>query len=143
MAEVPAQRRSRSLLPDIAGWFTGFPSWPAPRPLLDSHLIRLEDDMQDGRYVVRAEIPGIDPAKDIDITVRDGRLTIKGERGEKKEANGRSEFTYGSFFRSVTLPPGANEDDIKATYDNGILTVSVGVGEAASAEKHIAIEAAK
>ena len=48
--------------------------------------------MEDGRYVVRAEIPGIDPAKDVDITVRDGRMTIKAERTEKKQAKGRSEF---------------------------------------------------
>ena len=59
--------------------------------------------------------------------MRDGRLTIKAERSEKKETKGRSEFRYGSFVRSVTLPAGANEDDIKATYDKGILTVSVAV----------------
>ena len=99
--------------------------------------------MEDGHYVVRAEIPGIDPAKDIDITVRDGRLTIKAERTEKKEAKGRSEFRYGSFVRSVMLPAGANEDDIKATYDKGILTVSVAVPEqAAPTEKHVAVQAA-
>ena len=93
--------------------------------------------MEDGHYVVRAEIPGIDPAKDVDITVRDGQLTIKAERTEKKETKGRSEFRYGSFTRSVTLPAGANEEDIKATYDKGILTVSVaGPEQAAPAEKH-------
>ncbi len=101
--------------------------------------MRLEDEIQDGHYVVRAEIPGIDPAKDIDIMVRDGQLTIKAERTEKKESKGRSEFRYGSFGRLVTLPAGANEDDIKATYDKGILTVSVAVPEqAAPADKHIA-----
>ena len=101
--------------------------------------------MQDGHYVLRAELPGLDPAKDVDITVRDGRLTIKAERSEKKETKGRSEFSYGSFVRSITLPTGANEEDIKATYDKGILTVSVAVPEqaaAAAAEKHIAVQAA-
>ena len=76
--------------------------------------------------------PGVDPGKDVDITVRDGVLTIKAERTEKKESNGRSEFSYGSFIRSVTLPAGADEDAIKASYDKGILTVSVPVTEAAS-----------
>ena len=72
----------------------------------------------------------------------DGRLTIKAERTEKKESKGRSEFSYGSFVRSVTLPAGANEEDIKASYDKGILTVSVAVPEqAAPAEKHIAVQA--
>ncbi len=100
--------------------------------------------MQDGRYVLRAELPGIDPAKDIDITVRKGQLTIKAERTEKKETKGRSEFCYGSFVRSFTLPSGANEEDSKATYHKGILTVSVGVSEqaAVAAEKHIAVQAA-
>ena len=104
--------------------------------------MRLEDEMEDGHYVVRAEIPGIDPAKDVDITVRDGRLTIKAERSEKKETKGRSEFSYGSFVRSVSLPAGADEDGINATYDKGILTVSVALPkEAAPAEKHIAVQA--
>ena len=95
------------------------------------------------RDPVHAELPGIDPAKDADITVRDGQLTIKAERSEKKESEGRSEFSYGSFVRSVTLPPGADEDDIKATYDKGILTVSVAVPKQAEpAEKHITVQAA-
>jgi HSP20 family molecular chaperone IbpA len=107
--------------------------------MLDTRTMRLEDEMTDGRYEVRAEIPGIDPAKDVDITVHHGQLTIKAERSEKKEFDGRSEFSYGSFVRTVTLPSGANEDDIKATYDKGILTVSVRVSEPANAEKHIRV----
>ena len=75
--------------------------------------------------------------------MRGGQLTIKAERTERKETKGRSEFSYGSFTRSVTLPAGANEEDIKATYDKGILTVSVAVPEqAAPAEKHVAVQAA-
>ena len=61
--------------------------------------------MKDGRYEVRAEIPGVDPSKDIDITMRDGQLTIKAERSEKKEFDGRSEFSYGSFVRTVRCRP--------------------------------------
>jgi HSP20 family molecular chaperone IbpA len=121
--------------------FTGFPSSLAA--LRPGHLIKLEDEMEDGHYVLRAELPGIDPDKDVDITVRDGRLTIKAERTERKETKGRSEFTYGSFVRSIPLPPGANEDDIKATYDKGILTVTVAVPQTAPAEKHVQVEAAK
>jgi HSP20 family molecular chaperone IbpA len=76
--------------------------------------MRLEDEIKDGNYELRAEIPGVDPAKDVDITVGDGVLTVKAERTEKKETSGRSEFAYGSFIRSVTLPVGADEDAIKA-----------------------------
>ncbi len=146
MTDLPMRHQPRSWLPDWSDFWsdlrTGFPSWAALRP---GHLIRLEDEMADGHYLLRAELPGIDPAKDVDITVRGGQLTIKAERSEKKEAKGRSEFFYGSFTRSVTLPAGANEDDIKASYDKGILTVDVAVPEqatAAAAEKHIAVQAA-
>ncbi len=73
----------------------------------------------------------------------DDRLGPEGLRS-LLEAGGRSEFSYGSFIRSIPLPPGANEDDIKATYDKGILTVSVAVSETAPpAEKHVAVEGAK
>lgn len=143
MSDLPARRQPWSLVPELSELFNGIPSWAARWPHLDSHLIRLEEQMEDGHYVVRAELPGLDPAKDVDITVRDGQLTIKAERTERKEAKGRSEFSYGSFVRSVTLPAGANEEDITANYDQGILTVSVGVSEpAAPAEKHIAVQAA-
>ncbi len=143
MADLPARKQPLSWLPDLSDMFSGFPSWAANlRPLLGANLIRLEDEMIDGHYLLRAELPGIDPAKDVDITVRDGQLTIKAERTEKKEAKGRSEFSYGSFVRSITLPAGANEEDIKATYDKGILTVDVAVPEqAASTEKHVAVQA--
>ena len=106
MTDLPARHRPRSWLPALSDFrsdlCTGFPSWSGLRPLIDTHLIRLEDEIEDGHYVVRAELPGIDPAKDVDITVRDGQLTIKAERSEKKETKGRSEFSYGSFVRSVT-----------------------------------------
>lgn len=142
MTDLLARRKPR-WPPELSELFSEFPTW-ADLPLLaDTKLMRLEDEMEDGHYVVRAEIPGIDPAKDVDITVRDGRLTITAERTEKKEAKGRSEFRYGSFVRSVMLPAGANEDDIKATYDKGILTVDVAVPEqAAPTEKHVAVQAA-
>ena len=142
MSNLIARRQPR-WLPELSELFTDFPMWADVPLIVDTQLMRLEAGMQDGHYVVRAEIPGIDPVKDVDITVRDSQLTIKAERTEKKEANGRSEFRYGSFVRSVTLPAGANEEDIKATYDKGILTVSVAVPQqAAPAEEHVAVRAA-
>jgi HSP20 family molecular chaperone IbpA len=141
MSKLPVQHRPRSFFPSEL--FEGFPSWTGLRPVFGNHIIRVEDETKDGNYEVRAEIPGIDPAKDVDITVRDGLLTIKAERTEKRESNGRSEFSYGSFIRTVTLPPGADEDAIKASYDKGILTVSVPVSQAQAAEKHVAVETAK
>ncbi|HUH69715.1 MAG TPA: Hsp20/alpha crystallin family protein [Mycobacterium sp.] len=141
MATVPTTQKPHSLFPEFSDFFAGFPSFAGIRPMFDTRLMRLEDELTDGHYEVRAEIPGIDPARDVDITVRDGQLTIKAERGEKKDFDGRSEFSYGSFVRTVSLPKGANEDGIKATYDKGILTVSVPVSEPAAAKKHVRVAA--
>ena len=69
--------------------------------------------------------------------MRDGQLTIKAERTRTSESNGHSEFSYGSFVRTVPLPAGANEDDINATYDRGILTVSVPLSDDHPAEKRV------
>lgn len=139
MSRLPEQRRPHSLLPEFSELFSGFPSWAGLRHTFENNIIRIEDEVKDDSYEVRAELPGIDPSKDVDVTVRDGVLTIKAERTEKKESSGRSEFSYGSFVRSVSLPPGADEDAIKATYDKGILTVSVPVSESQPAEKHVAV----
>jgi HSP20 family protein len=71
--------------------------------------------------------------------VRDGRLTIKAERTQTSESNGHSEFSYGEFVRTVPLPAGADEDDINATYDRGILTVSVPLSQDHPTEKHVEV----
>lgn len=140
MSTLSGQRQSRSLFPELAELFAGFPSMAGLRPAFDTRVMRLEDELDDGRYLVRAEMPGVDPAKDVDITVRDGQLTIKAERSEKKDFNGRSEFSYGSFVRTVSLPAGADENDIKATYDQGILTVSVAISEPKPVERRVQIQ---
>ena len=142
MSTVSLRRQPMSLFPEFSELFPGLPSLAGLRPVFDTRVMRLEDEMKDGRYVVRAEIPGVDPAKDIDITVRDGQLTIKAERAEKKDFDGRSEFSYGSFVRTVSLPAGADEDSIEAGYDKGILTVSVAVSEPKPTERHIQVKSA-
>lgn len=142
MSTLPVRRQPHSLFPEFSELFAAFPSFTGLRPAFDTRLMRLEDEIKDGHYEVRAEIPGVDPAKDIDITLRDGQLTIKAERSEKKEFDGRSEFSYGSFVRTVSLPAGADEDDVKATYDKGILTVSVAITESKPTEKRVPIVSA-
>jgi HSP20 family protein len=140
MTSLPAQRRARSLFPEFSELFAGFPALSGLRPAFDTRVMRLEDEVKDGRYVVRAEIPGVDPDKDLDVTVRDGQLTIKAERSEKKDFDGRSEFSYGSFVRTVSLPAGADENSIEAAYDKGILTVSVAIAEAKPAERRVQVQ---
>ena len=56
-AKLPERRRQWSLLPEFSELFTGFPGWSDLRPTLENRLMRLEDEMEDGHYVVRAEIP--------------------------------------------------------------------------------------
>ncbi|MEZ0351554.1 HSP20 family small heat-shock protein [Mycobacterium sp. pR1184] len=142
MSNLAVRRHHASIFPDLSELFAGFPSIAGLRPAFDTRVMRLEDEMKDGRYIVRAEMPGIDPAKDIDITVREGQLSIKAERTEKKDFDGRSEFAYGSFVRTVSLPAGADEDNIEATYDKGILTVSVAVSEPKATERHVQVQSA-
>lgn len=89
--------------------------------------IKVEQFLDGNTLVVRAEVPGIDPDKDVDVSVSDGMLHITAEREEKteqKSKNGyRSEFRYGSFTRSIALPPGAREEDVTAAYKDGVLEV--------------------
>lgn len=141
MSNRSASRRSRSMWPGLAEWFAGLPSRAKLRPMVPSQVMRLEDEMTDGPYQVWAEIPGIDPSKDVDITVCDGQLTIQAERSEKKESTERSESSYRPLVRTVSLPAGADEDHITATYDTRILTVSVPAAEPEPAEKRIEVTA--
>jgi HSP20 family protein len=75
---------------------------------------------------VRMDVPGLKPA-DIDIKVSGNLLTISGERAEKREEKGRTfhrvERRTGSFSRSVTLPCTVREDQIEATYKDGVLNI--------------------
>jgi HSP20 family protein len=101
--------------------------------------IRVEDYLEGDRYVVRAELPGIDPAKDVKITYTDGVLKLELERTESHKDRVHSEFHYGSFARVFTLPPGAKEDTIAAEYKDGILKVTVQVAEPAPIAKTIPV----
>jgi HSP20 family protein len=140
--QLAVQRQSRPLLPELPqlfSTFSGFPTIAGLRSFFDGNVMRLEDETKDGCYEVRAELPGVDPTDDIEVTVHDGRLTIKAERTQTSESNGHSEFSYGSFARTVALPVGADEDDINATYDRGILTVTVPLSEDHPTEKRVEV----
>lgn len=87
--------------------------------------IRIEESVEDDVYRVRAELPGFDPQKDIHVTTDHETLTISAERTSRKRGHGRSEFRYGSFTRSRTLPAGADTSKISAEYSNGVLDITV------------------
>jgi HSP20 family protein len=100
--------------------------------------IRVEEFVEGNTLVIRAEAPGLDPDKDIDVSVVDGALQIRAERKEEKEEKGkdsyRSEFRYGSFLRTLPLPPDVKVDDIKASYKDGVLEVRTPLPAQALAE---------
>lgn len=83
---------------------------------------------EDERFVLKADIPGVDP-KDIDVTMADGVLTIKGERKHEseEEANGykRVERSYGSFYRRFSLPDTADAERVTAKGKDGVLEVFI------------------
>lgn len=98
-----------------------------------SNWLRVEEFAEDKTLVVRAELPGIDPDKDVELSVRDNVLHIWAKREEKSEHKDkegyRSEFRYGSFTRTVPLPAGTKAEEVRATYDDGILEIRVPVAE--------------
>jgi HSP20 family protein len=89
--------------------------------------LRVEEFVDGDMMVVRAELPDIDPDKDVELTVADGVLHIEArreQRTEQKDKDGyRSELRYGAFARNVHLPPGAKVEDITATYTDGMLEI--------------------
>jgi HSP20 family protein len=100
--------------------------------------MRLEEFAEDGYLVVRAELPGVDPEKDVEITVEDGLLIISGERRSqiKSEQKRRrsSEMQYGSFSRTIPLPEGVSEKDVTASYRDGILEVRLTLAKPVAAK---------
>lgn len=93
---------------------------------------------EEDKFVISADIPGVDP-KDIDVSMENGILTIKGEREteDKEESNGyrRVECSYGSFYRRFSLPDTADADQIKAKGKDGVLEITVAKREATKAKK--------
>ncbi len=127
------QRERQGPFVDILDWFDA--PWGVFRPVGDNPM-RVEDFIKDGRYMLRAELPGIDPEKDLELTVSNGVLTIRAHRQEGTQTKYRSEFRYGVFTRSVKLPAGADEDHIQASYDAGVLEVAVSLHDQVAGATH-------
>ena len=125
------QRRFEDMWPV---WpFTGrFPGWDGEwMPAIDMYE-------KDDTYMVKVELPGM-KEKDVDVQIIGDRIAIKGEKkaeSEVKEENYyRNERSYGSFIRTIDLPSDANRDKIEATFEDGVLEVSIPKTAAAKAKK--------
>ena len=83
---------------------------------------------RDGRLVTKVDLPGV-KKEDVSVQVTDGHLALSGERKHESEETKdnvyRSEREYGSFYRAVPLPQGVKLEDVKATFADGVLEVSV------------------
>ncbi|MBI4629704.1 MAG: Hsp20/alpha crystallin family protein [Candidatus Rokubacteria bacterium] len=114
-----------------AGWGRG---WV---PAVD--VVERKDEV-----VLRADLPGLEQ-KDIEVTVQSGMLTIRGERKEEKEEKDEEHYYHeravGTFERTVPVPPGVEEDKIRATFKNGVLEVHLQKSKEAKGKK-IEIKAA-
>ena len=79
-------------------------------------------------YHLRADLPGV-KASDVDVSVTGNRLTISGKRETEERREGETwhaiERNYGSFMRTVTLPEGANVEDVKASMNDGVLELTI------------------
>ncbi len=96
----------------------------------------------DDRYVIRMDIPGVEK-ENVKIEISDNTLIVSGERKEEKEEKEanyyRREIAYGSFYRAIQLPSDINPEEIKARYENGVLTITVPKSEKAK-KREIKIE---
>jgi predicted unusual protein kinase regulating ubiquinone biosynthesis (AarF/ABC1/UbiB family)/HSP20 family molecular chaperone IbpA len=127
----------RATFPDLADWLES--PWTGP-PSFTAQTFRVEEMAQDNRYVIRAELPGLDPEKDIEVTVDGRTLTIQAERRQENSGPNRSEFRYGALTRMVRLPAKVDAKDITARYTRGVLEITVPVREAKPDGSRVAIE---
>lgn len=125
---TPARRHISPLI-DMLDWIRSESALPGqvfsfPGQVL-GRMPAIEDYIDADTYVLRAELAGVDPEKDIHVAVDGDQLTIEGTRREETRAKGHQEFRYGSFSRTVTLPRRANVEGISAEYRSGVLEVRV------------------
>lgn len=116
------QRHYRGPFADIVDLLES--PWTMFRPA-NSHLMLAEDYIKYGTYVVRAELPGLNPDEDLEVRITKGVLTISATRHDEIEDEHRSEFRYGTFSRAFALPEGADTEHVRASYDKGIVEVVI------------------
>lgn len=102
--------------------FAGTDLLPVGRPSLQQGWPRAEVADTEREIKITAELPGLDE-KDVQVTLCDGILTIKGEKKAEEEKPDYSERWYGQFQRSMTIGPDVDPEQVCASFKNGILTV--------------------
>jgi HSP20 family protein len=104
----------------------------------------VEISEQDGKYRILAELPGLSP-NDVRVEVDDDALVLQGERQVEREGTEggirRSERQFGFFYRRIPLPEGANPEQAKAKFHDGILEITIPAPDRQAKRRQIQIEA--
>jgi HSP20 family protein len=137
---VPRRSNWLSLMPEFDLFDRMLNEWPLPSLWSEERVVVPAFDISETEkeYVISGEIPGIDP-KDLEVTLTDGILSIKGEKkheSEEKEENyHRVERHYGSFQRSFRLPDNINREKLDASYKDGVLRLTLPKSEESEVKK--------
>lgn len=138
MALIRRRQDGAEPTPSLFDWALPTSSWLARFDDLfrdgdGRQILRVDEFEEEGTLVIHAEVPGIDPDKDVEISVAGGALTIRVEHTEREEDTKkefhRREIRYGGYYRTIPLPDGVAEPDITASYKDGILEIRVPVPE--------------
>jgi len=114
---------------DFLGRAPGWAAMPGRSPMSESGWVPNVDIFErKGELVVNAELPGL-AKDDVKVEIADDLLTIQGEKREDKEEEKEgyyaTECRYGSFYRAIPLPEGADAQGAKASFKNGMLEVTI------------------
>ena len=137
---VPRRSNWLSLMPETDLFDRMVGNWTVPSLWSEERVVVPAFDISETEkeYVISGEIPGIEP-KDLEVTLTDGILTVKGEKkqeSEEKEENyHRVERHYGSFQRSFRLPENIHRDKLDASYKDGVLRLTLPKSEESEVKK--------
>ena len=117
-----------------------------PLRRLESFFPLVDVAEQDGKLIIRADLPGMD-VDDVRVIMTDDAITIEGEREDERERDDtrmyRYERTYGRFHREISLPEGVGTENVNATFKNGVLEINLDMPEASQAQREIPIQASE
>jgi HSP20 family protein len=137
---IPSRRNFLSLIPELDLFDRFFDDLPLPSLFSEGKVLSPAFDISETEkeYVITGEIPGID-VKELDVTLLDGILTVKGEKKQEKEEKDEDyhqvERHYGSLERSFRIPEKVKADELEATYKDGILKIFLPKSEASKVKK--------
>jgi HSP20 family protein len=118
--------QSGAAIPGISDW-AGSPMSTLHHMPVNPQPIPAEQYADDTGYVIRLEVPGIDPASELTVSVETGAIVVRAERHDSSPEGCQTEFRYGQLARRIPLPLGADPREVSASYHDGILTVRIGL----------------